>query len=221
MSTEFKNTISEIFKYLAISLLFMVLGFFVGAMFVPPSFVYFANRVIAIISVLLLVLALFSRKRIIPRRFSMNYVYAFTFIDGILLYPLFVYYLQDLGIGIFVGVVAAAIAIFASLSYMAGKKQGGYYLGLGNVLFAGLLGVLVLTLVSFFFGGRGFSILISIISVIVFSGYILYDISLIKYSVENRFIRDKNDLSIYVLNLYLDFINILLDLLNIVSEVDD
>lgn len=221
MSIKFKNNISAIFKYLSISLLFMVLGFWFGEMFVPPRFVYFANRVIAIIGVLLLVVAIFSRKRIIPRRFSMNYVYVFTFIDGILLYPLFAYYLRDLGIGIFVGVVAAAIVIFASLSYMAGKKQGGYYLGIGNILFVGLLGVFVLTLINLFFGGRGFSILISIISLIVFSGYILYDISLIKYSVENMFIRDKNDLSIYVLNLYLDFINILLDLLNIASEIDD
>ena len=65
------------------------------------------------------------------------------------------------------------------------------------------------------------SLLISIVGVVIFSGYVLYDISLIKHEIENGEIREKNDLSLHVLNLYLDFINILLDLLNIASILDD
>ncbi len=40
---------------------------------------------------------LLLRKNLIPRSFSMNFVYAFTFIDGILTYPLLKYHLEDLG----------------------------------------------------------------------------------------------------------------------------
>ena len=65
------------------------------------------------------------------------------------------------------------------------------------------------------------SLVISIIGVVIFSGYVLYDISLIKHEIQNDEIREKNELSIHVLNLYLDFINILLDLLNIASILDD
>ena len=65
------------------------------------------------------------------------------------------------------------------------------------------------------------SLVISIIGVVIFSGYVLYDISLIKHEIQNGEIREKNELSIHVLNLYLDFINILLDLLNIASILDD
>ena len=52
------------------------------------------------------------------------------------------------------------------------------------------------------------SLVISIIGVVIFSGYVLYDISLIKHEIQNGEIREKNELSIHVLNLYLDFINI-------------
>ena len=41
------------------------------------------------------------------------------------------------------------------------------------------------------------------------------------YEIENGYINNKNDLSIHILNLYLDFINILLDLLNLASFFDD
>lgn len=221
MRSEYKSVISQIFKYLAISLVFMIFGFFVGQRFIPQEYIYYANRIIAILGVIFVLLAIFSRKSIIPRSFSMNYVYLFTFVDGILMYPLFQYYLYDLGIGLFVSIVLGTAVLFGVLSMVSSKKGGGYYLGLGNILFAGLVGLLVLGLINIFFGGARFNFFISIISLLIFTGYILYDISLIKYSVENRFIRDKNDLSIFVLNLYLDFINILLNLLNIASYLDD
>ena len=221
MSSHYKNAISQIFKYLAISLVFMVLGFFIGQIFIPVQYVHYANRITAILGIIFVVLAIFSRKSIIPRSFSMNYVYLFTFVDGILMYPLFQYYLYDLGIGLFVAVVLGTAVLFGVLSMVSGRKEGGHYLGLGNVLFAGLVALLVLGVINIFFGGPRLNLTISFISLIVFSGYILYDISLIKYNVQNGFIRDKNDLSIFVLNLYLDFINILLDLLNIASYLDD
>ena len=57
--------------------------------------------------------------------------------------------------------------------------------------------------------------------IILFSAYILYDVSLLKYDIQSGGVTCRNDLSIHVLNLYLDFVNILLDLLRIVSELKD
>ena len=45
--------------------------------------------------------------------------------------------------------------------------------------------------------------------------------SLIKYDIQSGGVTCKNDLSIHVLKLYLGFVNILLDLLRIVSELKD
>lgn len=221
MNKKIENPMSAIFKYLAISILFMFIGFIFGQMFIPMSFIRYANMIFIVLIIGLLIMSLLSRKNKIPRSFSMNFVYIFTFIDGILTYPLLQYYLKDLGKGVFISILVATIVLFAILAKLSSKKEAGHYLKLGSILFIGLISILIASIINIFIGGAIFSLSISILGVIVFSGYVFYDISLIKYEIENGGIREKNDLSRYVLNLYLDFINILLDLLNIASILDD
>lgn len=221
MDRSIENPMSSIFKYLAISILFMFIGFMFGQMFIPVTFAYYANMIFTFLIIALLIMSLLSRKKIIPRRFSMNFVYGFTFIDGIIIYPLLQYYLEDLGKNVFISILVASIVLFLVLAKISSMKESGYYLGLGNMLFAGIIGILIASIINIFIGGAMLSIVISILGVVIFSGYVLYDISLVKHEIQNGEIRGKNDLSIHVLNLYLDFINILLDLLNIASILDD
>lgn len=221
MSKKVINPMAEIFRCLAISILFMFIGFLVGPRILPPTAVYYANRIVIFLMIGLLILALFSRKNIIPRSFSMNFVYAFTFIHGILLYPLLEYYLQDLGSNLVITILIGTIVLFGVLSLISYKKEAGHYLGMGKILLSGLIALLVLSIVNIFIGGATLNIGISLIGVVIFSGYVLYDISLIKYEIESGALQERNDLSIHVLNLYLDFINILLDLLNIASNLND
>lgn len=221
MSDLTNNPMGLIFKHLAISILFMFIGFLVGQLFIPPSMVFYANIVFAILMIAFLIMALLSRNNIIPRRFSMNFVYLFTFIDGVLIYPLLQYYLQDLGTNLFISIVVSTTVLFAILAKLAGKKEAGHYIKFGNVLSASLIGLLIASVINFFIGGEIFNLVISVIGVLIFSGYVLYDVSLIKYEIEQGLLVDRDDLSIHVLNLYLDFINILLDLLEIVSSLKD
>ena len=221
MDRSIKNPMSEIFKYLAISILFMFIGFMFGQIFIPVRLAYYANTIFTFLMIVFFMISLLSRKNKIPRSFSMNFVFAFTFIDGIIIYPLLLYYLEDLGKNVFTSILVASIVLFAVLSKLASRKESGYYLGLGNILCVSLIGILIASIVNIFIGGSMLSILISIVGVVIFSGYILYDISLVKHEIQSGYIREKNDLSIHVLNLYLDFINIFLDLLNIASNLDD
>lgn len=221
MSDLANNPMGLIFKHLAISILFMFVGFLVGQLFIPPSMIFYANIIFAILMIAFLIMSLLSRKNIIPRRFSMNFVYLFTFIDGVLLYPLLQYYLQDLGTNLFISIVVSTTVLFAILAKVANKKEAGHYIKFGNVLFASLVGLLIASGINLFIGGEIFNLVISMIGVLIFSGYVLYDVSLIKYEIEQGLLVDRDDLSIHVLNLYLDFINILLDLLEIVSSLKD
>lgn len=215
------NPMAEIYKHLAISILFMFIGFFIGKEFLPVSFVYLANKILMFFMLFLLLTAIFSRKSIIPRSFSMNFVYVFTFIDGILMYPILSYYLQSLGTDIVINVLIGAIVLFALLAFISHKKDAGHFLSLGPTLFASSLALLVVCIVNIFIGSSITNLIISIVGLVIFSVYVLYDISLIKYDISMGNIVDKNDLSIHVLNLYVDFINILLDLLNIVDRFND
>ena len=78
-----------------------------------------------------------------------------------------------------------------------------------------------MSIINIFISGSMYNIIISIFGIIIFSGYILYDVSLIKSEIEYGVINDRDDLSIHVLNLYLDFINIFIDLLRLVKELND
>lgn len=214
------NPMSQVFKYLSISIVFMFIGYLFGFL-LPDSFIYMANMFIGILMIGLLIMAIFSRKSIIPRRFSMNFVYLFTFVDGILMSPIIRYYVGSMGSDMVINVLLATAIIFAGLAFVANRSQSGKFLRLGPTLFISLIALLIMSLVNMFIGGSVFNIIVSIFGVVIFSGYVLYDVSLIKADIEYGGINDKNDLSIHVLNLYLDFINIFLDLLRIVKELND
>nr|WP_207723622.1 MULTISPECIES: Bax inhibitor-1 family protein [Paeniclostridium] len=212
---------AEVFKYLAISILFCFVGYAFGKAFIPESVVMVANFIFIFVVLGLLILCLLSRKEIIPDRFSMNWVYLFTFINGILLYPILQMYISGLGSQTVIIILLVTALIFFILSMVAKKENSDKYLRLGNILLIGLVILILLSIVSIFIGFKTFNILVSVFSVVIFCGYILYDVSLIKYEIVSGDINDSKDLSMHVLNLYLDFINIFLDLLNLVYNFRD
>ncbi|WP_455538687.1 Bax inhibitor-1/YccA family protein [Terrisporobacter sp.] len=220
MIKEIYNPIGQVFKYLSISIFFMFVGYMFG-LFLPDSFIGMANIIFAILIVGLLIMAIISKKSIIPRRFSMNFVYLFTFVDGILISPVIRYYVGSLGSGVVINVLIATLVICGVLGFIASKSESDRFLKLGPVLFAALIGLLVMSILNIFIYGRLFNIIVSIIGVLLFSAYILYDVSLLKSDIEYGNIKDRDDLSIHVLNLYIDFVNIFLDLLRLVREFSD
>lgn len=216
-----ENPMAATFRYLAISIMFMFVGFLFGKLFIPASLVYIANIFLVVLVVGLLIFSLMSRKNVIPRSFSMNFVYLFTFVDGILMYPILTYYLYDLGTTLFMNIVLSTCAIFAVFAFISHSKPAGYFIGFGKILLTGLVVLIAMSVINIFFNTSTFNILVSAFGIILFSAYILYDVSALKYDIESGGVTCKNDLSIHVLNLYLDFINILLDLLRIVSDLND
>lgn len=216
---------SKLFKYLAISLAFMVIGFFVGLAFVPVELVAIANTLLLAVLVVFMIVALImkfvKKKSRHPLRFPMWVVYLFTFIDGILTYPVLMYYLQSLGTIIFMNIILSVLIIFGILSYVASKQKSGSYVKLGRVLGIALVVLIVMSLVNIFMQVDTMSILISAAGVVIFSAYILVDVNQFKSAYEAGMIQEKNDYSIFVLNIYLDIINLLLDLLDLVNRLKD
>ena len=221
MFKEMHNPMSQVFKYLSISILFMFIGYIFGLLFIPESFIYMANMIMIVLIIGLVIMAILSKKSIIPRRFSMNFVYIFTFIDGILMSPIISYYVGNLGSGVVINVLIATMILFGMLSFIANRSESTKFLRLGPILFALLVALLFMSILNIFLYGKVFNIAISVLGILIFSAYILYDISILKMEIEYGNIRERDDLSIHVLNLYLDFINILLDLLRLVKELND
>ena len=125
--------------------------------------------------------------------------------------------LYDLGTTLFMNVVLGTCVLFVLLALISHRKPAGHYIGLGSTLLVGLVVLIGMSIVNIFIQGTVFNIAVSGLGIILFSAYILYDVSLLKYDIQSGGVTCRNDLSIHVLNLYLDFVNILLDLLRIVS----
>ena len=82
-----------------------------------------------------------------------------------------------------------------------------------------LLGVVICSFINIFLHNETFDIIVSCISILVFLGYIAYDIQVIR-RLEGE-IQEEN-LAIYgAFQLYLDFINIIYDLLRLFGQNDD
>ena len=62
MNRSIENPMSAIFKCLAISVLFMFIGFMFGQIFIPVSFAYYANMIFTFLMIGLLIMFLVFKK---------------------------------------------------------------------------------------------------------------------------------------------------------------
>lgn len=93
--------------------------------------------------------------------------------------------------------------------------------GFGKAMMAALLGLVIAGLINLFIGSGMMSFMISLVSVVIFSGLIAYDNQLIKtvYYQTGGQVTDGWAVSM-ALSLYLDFINLFINLLRIFGSRD-
>lgn len=93
--------------------------------------------------------------------------------------------------------------------------------GIAKFAMAAIIGILVASVVNIFLASSAMSYAISIVSVLIFAGLIAYDNQLIKkvYYANNGRVTDGWAVSM-ALSLYLDFINLFLNLLRLFASRD-
>ncbi|KKQ33136.1 MAG: hypothetical protein US49_C0002G0031 [candidate division TM6 bacterium GW2011_GWF2_37_49] len=94
----------------------------------------------------------------------------------------------------------------------------------GNLLLMLLLGIILCSVVNIFVHSKMFDFVISFISVIVFTGLIAYDVQKIKYLAVEMQSHNESMGKIAIigaLTIYLDFINLFLNLLNLLGKRKD
>lgn len=136
----------------------------------------------------------------------------YAFLTGLTFSSLFIVYKLISIIAVF-GVTSVLFLIFAAI----GRYTNLDLTKLGTYLFMGLIGVIILSIISIFVPALNLGV--AILSIIIFLGYIAFDIQMIKR--RDGMIDDEN-LAVYcAFQLYLDFINIFLDLLRIFGDAND
>ncbi|AXQ78112.1 Bax inhibitor-1/YccA family protein [Streptococcus chenjunshii] len=108
---------------------------------------------------------------------------------------------------------SAAVFFVMALIGVTTKKDLS---GMAKALLAGLIGIIVASLINLFIGSGTMSYIISVVSVLIFSGLIAYDNQRIKhvYQATGGNAGDGWAVSM-ALSLYLDFINLFLNLLRL------
>jgi len=123
----------------------------------------------------------------------------FTVINGVTLTSILQYALKLSGVGIIVQALAVTFITFSVIGIFAYTTKKDFS-GLGNILFFSLIGVIIASIVNIFLGSSTFNLIISAISVVLFSAFILYDMSNIRRNFSDR------DYIVASIALYLDFI---------------
>ena len=134
----------------------------------------------------------------------------YSFVTGLTFSSIFIVYEIESIIYVFLA-TSLIMLIFALLGYFTKIDLTK----LGTFLFMAIIGILIMGIISIFVNSESFSLGIAIASVVVFIGFIALDVQKIKKMYEYNMIPEEN-LAIYgALQLYLDFINIFIDLLKI------
>ncbi len=199
----------------SLSLLVMTVGMVLGALFIPPAIA----AMMPFVCLVMLLVAFFVRWRQRSEEggsfISMKFVYVFAAMEGIGLYPVILAYTQAIGAKLVLGAVAATFVLFFGLATYA-KRTERNFLNLGSILFFGLLALILASIVGLFVQATILQTAICAGGILIFSGYVLYDIQVMKSGLMTE-----EDVPIMVLNLFLDWINLLLYILRLIGLVSD
>jgi len=207
---------SKVFLWMFIGLLLtFITGFYVSTNENILEFIFGGSGYIfIIIAELITVIFLTARIRKMGATTARISFLFYSFLTGLTFSTIFIIYELSSILIIFL-VAAILFGAFALIGQFTKIDLTRF----GTFLLMALLGIIICYIINIFLGSEKFDIIITSISLLIFLGYTAYDIQKIKY-LEDEISED--NLAIYgALELYLDFINILLDLLRLFGKSRD
>lgn len=156
----------------------------------------------------------FFIKKLSPLMTKIFYI-IYSITTGVTFGTIFLAYRMDSIITIFL-VAALLFGLLAFYGYTTKKD----ITKLGTLLFVALLASLIVSILNvFIFKSSGLEFGLSLLIIIVFLGYVVYDMNNIKYLVGTL---DEDKAAVYgAFQLYLDFINIFIRLLELFGKRND
>ena len=204
--TQYSFT-SRVIPLFGLSLFVAAIAAFIGTYFIG----YIASPAViltlSIVEFVLLFASIFARRQ---RQAGGMLLFAFVFVSGLLISPVISIYVAN-GAGILIAEALGLTAlVFGALSFYAYTTKQNFN-RLGGFLFASLIGIIIASIVSIFIQNSMLLLIINIASILIFSGYVLYDMG--------RILNEFRDDEIYpaVLSLYIDFLNLFLNILELLG----
>lgn len=199
----------KLMRMFTFSVLISFLGTALGstlpvAIFLPLIFV----------ELIMMISAFFIQRR--GKAIGYGFVFAFTFISGITIYPVVANYAGHYGATMVMQAFIITGAMFAGLS-LYGYYSKRDFSFLRGFLMVGLIALIAIGVIQIFTGSFGgpMGLLISFAGIMIFSGFILYEISQYRQGLEDKMI------PLATLSLYLSFINLFLYVLRFLGILSD
>lgn len=213
---NFSDVLKKVFLWMTVGLLItFATGYVVS---VNPNMIerIFSSSIYIILAIIELALVIILSARITkmnPTTARVLFI-LYSFVTGLTFSSIFIVY--EISSIIYVFLITAII--FGILS-LIGYSTNIDLTKFGTYLMIALIAVLLSTIINIFVGNGTFEIIICMISVLVFLGFTAYDVQKIK-RLSNYY--DEDSIAIIgALELYLDFINIFLDLLRLFAKNND
>lgn len=182
------------------------------------NFVYKWYTLILILELVVVIVFSALRKKVSPLVAKILFI-TYSAISGLTLSSIFLVYKIES-----VGLVFLASALMFGLLALYGYTTKQDLTSLGKILIFALLAIVIMSVINMFLGNGTFGIVISIVSVVIFLGLTAWDMQALK-SIYRYYENDEeelNKMTIYgALDLYLNFINIFLQLLNLFGKSKD
>lgn len=136
----------------------------------------------------------------------------YTILTGVTFSSLFLIFKLESILVVFL-VTAIIFGVFAII----GKTTKVDLSKIGTILFMSLLVIIILEVVNVFLMNNTLNMVMCAVSALIFMGYIAYDMQKLKRANDEGFTSD-NMAIIFAFELYLDFINLFIDLLNLFGK---
>ncbi len=178
----------------------------------------YKNSIYIVLCIVELILVIFLSAKVHSMSKNMARIcfIIYSFVTGLSLSSIFVIY--SLSSILYVFLIAAVVfLVFGLIGYFTKLDLTK----IGTYLMMILLGVIICFLVNLFLNYEQFDFVLTLVSLVVFMGFTAYDVQKIKRLAENSDIPEDNLSIVGALNLYLDYINIFLDLLNLLGKSKD
>lgn len=185
------------------------------------NMIYFVLRNytwIILAELLVVIVFSFLRSKVSPVVAAILFI-VYAALSGLTLSSIFIVY--EIGS---IGMVFLSAALMFGLLAAYGFMTKNDLSSMGKMLLFALIAILIMSLINLFIYNSTFGVVISVISIVVFLGLTAWDMQNLK-SIYNYYASSPNELnkaSIYgALDLYLDFINIFLQLLSLFGRRKD
>jgi len=209
LATERNKVLRNTYMMLSLTMIPTVIGAFIGTS-LNLSFMAASPIISSLVMFAVMMGMLFAVSALRNSVWGIAALLGFTFVAGVFLGPILQIALHLKNGAQLVGMAATGTGIiFFSLATIATVTKKDFSF-MGKFLFIGLILLIVASLANLFFQIPALSLTISAIAVLIFSAYILFDVSQIVNGGETNYVMATLGLYLNIYNLFINLLQLLM-----------